>query len=287
MKRCRALYVVVVVFGFSVLAAGPGAAGEKPVKIGIMPTDTVKALVEKYQPLMDYLTRKTGQTFEVHPLTSYDEIISHLKSGDIDGGVLGSFKAYEAISRIGAVPVGRPEKGGVSSYRGYVTVRKDSGYKKIEDLKGKSFDFVSRGTSAGYIFPMAMLRKKKIEPSAFFSQMTFAGKHEITLAKVLNKESDGAALKDTTFEKLAKSDPRVNAELAVIHTSESFPDGTILFRKETPASIVKAVRQTLLGLEKDPEGKPVLQNVGTDRFILTDKKDFTYLAKLMKQMEGK
>mgnify|MGYP001608111413 FL=1 len=285
--RAAAICAAALVLAVVLPAAGPAAAGEKPVKIGIMPTETVKALIEKYQPLMEYLSRKVGRPFEVHPLNSYDEIISHLKSGEIDGGVFGSFKAHEALATIGAVPVARPEKGGVSTYRGYVIVRKDSGYKKIEDLKGKSFDFVSKGTSAGYVFPMALLRAKKIDPNAFFSRMTFAGKHEISLSKVLNKESDGAAIKNLVFEKLARSDPRINAELTVIHKSENFPEATVLFRKDAPALLVKSVRQALLGIEKDPEGKGVLNSVGADRFIPTDKKDFAYLSKLVKQMEGK
>jgi len=287
MKRYRVVFLLAVFLAIALPVAGPAAAGEKPVKIGIMPTETVKALIEKYQPLMDYLSRKVGRPFEVHPLNSYGEVITELKSGEIDGGVLGSFTAHEAISTIGAVPLARPEKGGVSSYRGYVIVRKDSGYKRIEDLKGKSFDFVSRGTSAGYVFPTALLREKKIDPNAFFSRMTFAGRHEISLSKVLNKESDGAAIKDTVFEKLAKSDPRVSAELTVIHKSERFPDGTVLFRKDAPALLVKSVRQALLGIEKDPDGKAVLNSIGADRFIPTDKKDFAYLSKLVKQMEGK
>lgn len=283
MRRYSVFFLIAIVLTIAL----PAAAGEKPIKIGIMPTESVRALVEKYQPLMDYMAGKLGRPFELHPIKSYEEIIRELKSGEIDGGVFGSFKAHEARATIGAVPAARPERGGVSSYRGYVVVRKDSGYKKIEDLKGKSFDFVSNGTSAGYVFPLALLRQRKVDPGTFFSGTTYAGKHEIALAKVLNKEVDGAAMKDVVFEKQAKSDPRVNAELAVIHKSESFPDATFLFRKETPASVVKAVRLALLGMDKDPAGKQVLKKAGADRFIPTDKKDFAYLSKLMKQMEGK
>jgi phosphonate transport system substrate-binding protein len=287
MKRQCVVSLFVAVLSVFSPAAGPAAAGEKPVKIGIMPTETVKVLIEKYQPLMDYLSRKVGRPFEVHPLVSYGEIITELKSGEIDGGVLGSFTSNEAIAKIGAVPVARPEKGGVSSYRGFIVVRKDSGYRKIEDLKGKSFEFVSMGTSAGYIFPIALLKEKRIDPHAFFSHMTYAGKHEIALAKVLNRESDGAAVKDLVYEKLARSDPRVSAELTVIHKSERFPDGTVLFRKGSPPALVKSVREALLGIEKDPEGNAVLKGIGADRFIPTDKKEFAYLSRLIKLTEAK
>ncbi|GAB4240955.1 MAG: phosphate/phosphite/phosphonate ABC transporter substrate-binding protein [Deltaproteobacteria bacterium] len=287
MKWVRSILFLAVMLAMVPPATGFAAGGGKPVKIGILPSQTVKALIEKYQPLMEYLSRKVGRPFEVHPLKSYDDILQELRSGEIDGGVLGSFKAQEALSTIGAVPVARPEKGGVSSYRGYVIVRKDSGRRTIEDLKGKSFDFVSKGTSAGYVFPMALLREKKADPDRFFSRMTFAGKHEIALSKVLNRESDGAAIKDTVLGKMAKSDPRIDREITVIHKSGPFPDGTVLFRKDTPASLVRSVRQALLGIGKDPGGREVLKSLDADRFIPTDRKDFAYLSKLVKRMEGK
>ncbi len=273
--------------GGTVLAAGPAASHRNVVIIGIMPSETVKATLEKYQPLMDYLSKKTGMSFEAHPMKSYDGIIEHLKSGEIDGGIFGSFSARKAIASLGSVPLARPEKGGVSGYRGYVIVRKDGGYAKIQDLKGKSFDCVSRETSAGYVFPLALLRESRIRPDTFFSKMTFAGKHEIALAKVLNRESDGAAVKDTVFARLAKSDPRVNAELAVIHKSGLFPDGTVLFRKESPAPLTGAVKKALLGIDKDAAGRAALRSIGADRFLSTDKDDFAYLSKLVKQTEGK
>ena len=65
--RAAAICAAALVLAVVLPAAGPAAAGEKPVKIGIMPTETVKALIEKYQPLMEYLSRKVGRPFEVHP----------------------------------------------------------------------------------------------------------------------------------------------------------------------------------------------------------------------------
>lgn len=269
------------------VTGGARAAENKPVRIGIVPSESVKVLLERYQPLMDYLSAKLGRPFELRPSKSYDEIVDKLSTGGIDGGVLGSFVGREALRKIAAVPVARPEKGGVSSYRGFVIARKDGGIRKIEDLKGKTFDYVSQGTSAGYVFPRALLKEKGIDPEGFFSKTTFAGKHDIAPVKVLNRESDGAAVKDLVFEKLAKGDPRVAAELAVIHRSEGFPESTILFRKETPPDLVKAVRQALLAMDKDPAGKPALASIGADRYIPTGAKDFAYLEKLLKQTGGK
>jgi phosphonate transport system substrate-binding protein len=276
-----------LVLALCLMSAGALAAEKKAVRIGVVPSESVKVLLERYQPLMDYLSQKTGRPFELRPSKSYEEIVDQLKSGELDGGIMGSFVAQKAIRTISAVPVARPDKGGVSTYRGYIIVRKDSGAKKIEDLKGKSFDFVSRDTSAGYVFPRALLKEKGIDPEKFFARVTFAGKHDIAVSKVLNKESDGGAVKDNVFEKLSKGDPRVAGELTVIHKSERFPDSTIMFRKETSADLLKSVREALLGMEKDPAGKNVLSSRGVDRYIPTGLKDFNYLEKLQKELGAK
>lgn len=280
---------ILLMVGLATLGAAgtTHATGGPPVKFGIVSTDSVKALFDKYQLLMEYLGKKTGRPFELVAAKDYDEIIEKMKTGELEGGVLGSGKGGKAIQQNGLVPIVRPESKGVSTYRGYVIVRKDSSFKKIEDLKGKSFDFVSKNTSAGYLFPRSLLQQKKLNPETFFSRTSFAGKHEVTLSKVLYKEVDGAAIKNLVFEKQAASDPRVNKELIVIHKSDEFPEGTIFFRKETPGAFVGTVRKAFLGMNADEAGKPVLAKVGADRYIETTAKDFAYVQKLIKVLEGK
>lgn len=261
-------------------ASAASAFAEGTVRLGIVPSQSAKELLVQYQPLMDYLSKKTGKTFELRPMKSYGETVEMLKSGEIDGGIMGSFVAEQAIRELGAIPVARPEIKGVSTYRGCVIVRKDSGLKKIEDLKGRTFDFVSNNTSAGYLYPRHLVKSKGGDPETFFGQTSFAGKHDIAVSKVLNKGCDGAAVKNTVLDKMAAADPRVKQELAILHQSDPFPDGTILFRKGSDPGLVKAVKKALAGMKGDPAAKPVLASVGADRFIDTSLKDFAYVRKL-------
>ena len=267
----------------ALLLMGVSFAEDKaPLKIGVRSTSVgPKALIERYQPLMEYLSAKIGRPAELHVFASTPEILRKLGSGDIDAVILGSSGGARAIRDLGAVPVARPEKDGVSGYRGCIIVRKNGGLKKIEDLKGKRFDYVEKGTSAGYIYPRALLGGKKLDPDAFFGAATFAGKHDIAVMKVLNGESDGASVKEQDLETLSRADSRVAAEIVVLQKSGLYPDGTLLFRKGTAAATVKAIEKTLLGIDKDPEGKAALASVGADRYIPTGKKDFAELIKAM------
>jgi phosphonate transport system substrate-binding protein len=264
------------------LACTVAQAAGKPVVFAVVGGDSVRDAMEKFQPLMDYLSKKTGTPFELKTVKDYDAIVEGFKSGSYDGGIIGSGVGGASIRDIGAIPVARPEAKGLSTYRGFIIVRKDGGIKKIADLKGKTFDFVKKKNSAGDLFPMYSVLQMKQDPEKFFAKIDYAGKHEVALSRVLNKEVDGSAIKDSVFEKLAKDDPRVNKEIVVIAKSEKFPDMTHFLKKGTSKELLASVRKALLSIDKDPDGKAALAALKADRYIETTPKDFAYVQKLLK-----
>lgn len=278
-KKGRAFMVVLAAALLFAAAGAVSAAETAPVRLGVTISESPEATAKKYQPLADYLSRKVGRPFEVRPVKSYDDILSLMKSGEADLGVLGSIAGSEAVHRGETVPVARPEKGGLSTYRGFFIVRKDGGVKKVEDLRGKSFDSNGGSASVGKFFPRELLRERKLDFDTFFSKVTSSAKHDTVVYKVLNREADCGTVKDSVFEKLAKSDERVKGELVVLETSQPFPDGNVMFRKAAPADLVTKTRQALLGMEKDPEAKPALDAAGADRFIPSPAKEYEALAK--------
>jgi phosphonate transport system substrate-binding protein len=282
-KRILASVAAVCLLAFPLLPGAASAAG-KPVAFAVVAGDSVKATIEKFQPLMDYLSKKTGSAFELKPVKDYETVVAGFKTAEYDAGIIGSGVGGAAIRDIGAIPVARPVVKGSSSYRGLIIARKDSGLKKIEDFKGKAFDFGRKGNSSGHLYPLTLLKAKKLDPDAFFSKTEYQGKHEVAISKVLNKEVAGAAVKDSTFEKMKKEDARIEKELVVLSKSEAFPDTTHFFRKGAPADLVKATRKALLGIEKDPDGKAALAALGAQKYVETTPKDFLYVQKLLKDL---
>lgn len=268
-----------------VLALGGGAAfaaDQGPVRFGVTISESAEITVKKYQPLMDYLSKKVGRPFEVRLAKSYDDILSLMKSGEADAGVLGSIAGSEALHHGQVTPVARGEKGGVSTYKGYLIARKDRGAKKVEDLKGKTFDSNTGSASVGKFFPRKLLKDKKLDFDTFFSRTTSSSKHDIVVYKVLDRQADCGTVKDSVFEKLAKSDERVKKELVILATSQPFPDGNVMFRKGAPADLVKTARKALLGMDKDAEANPALEAVGADRFIPSSAKEYEQLGKMIR-----
>lgn len=270
------------------IACGPALADDRVlVRFGVTISESVDVTVKKYQPLMDYLSKKVGRPFEVRPVKSYDDILALMKSGEADLGVLGSIAGSEAMHNGRVTPVAQSEKGGVSTYKGYLIARKDGGAKKVEDLKGKTFDSNNGSASVGKFFPRKLLKDRKFNFDTFFSRTSSSTKHDTVVYKVLDRQSDCGTVKDSVFEKLAKSDERVKKELVILATSQSFPDGNVMFRKGAPAELVKATREALLGMNKVAEAKPALEAVGADRFIPAPVKEYERLGKMIRGLEKK
>lgn len=267
--------------------AQPGAASPMvpgpSVRIGVVPALTVTETIRQYQPVVDYLNKKLNTHDQLMPQKDYLTVLEKLRDGELDAGILGSLLCYRAIKEIGALPLARPEIGGDSTYEGLVFARKDSGIKDIYGLKGKVFAYVDRDTSAGYVYPRALLKEKGYDADQFFKEAVFAGKHDAAVLMVLNRKADGGAAKDDVYYRLAKEDPRIERELRVLHLSAAgFPDRTIAVSKDFDPALAEKLKEALIAMDKNEEGRGALKKAGFDRYIATGTEDFRQLENLLR-----
>ena len=60
----------------------------------------------------------------------------------------------------------------------------------------------------------------------------------------------------------------------VLETSPEVPENGLAVRKDLDASVRKKLREALLTMHDDPEGRSVLKTFGARRFIETTDKDY-------------
>jgi phosphonate transport system substrate-binding protein len=266
----------------------PHAMGppRKTLLIGLIPEQNIFKQLERYQPLAGYLSRKTGTKVTLKILRRYGNIIDNFTSEGLDGAFFGSFTYALAHAKLGVEVVARPVAlDDSSTYHGLIFVRKDSGIKTFRDMKGKRFAFVDKATTAGYLLPQEYFHKHGISNCAkFLKECYFTGTHEDAIEDVLNKKADIGAAKNTVFFRLAKQNPRIREELVVLTRSPDVPENGLALRKDIDESLRSRMKESLLNMHLDPEGKKVLEQFEARRFIETTNQDYGVVAQYAKDI---
>ncbi|MEK6527513.1 MAG: phosphate/phosphite/phosphonate ABC transporter substrate-binding protein, partial [Nitrospirota bacterium] len=167
------------------------AVEEHPLLIGLIPEQNVFKQLERYNPLADYLSKKIGRKIELKVLTRYGNIIDNFVSLGLDGAFFGSFTYTMAHAKLGVEVLARPLSiDGTSTYHGLIFARKDSGIKTAKDMKGKTFAFVDKATTAGYLLPIVYFKKNGIRNyKAYLKETYFTGTHDDAIYDVLNRKA--------------------------------------------------------------------------------------------------
>jgi phosphonate transport system substrate-binding protein len=266
------LIMLTVLLPFSVLAESP----QDEILIGLIPEMNVFRQMERFKPLAEYLRSETGISVKLTILSRYGNIIERFNNEKMDGAFFGSFTGAMAIQKLGLIPIARPVNlDGESTYHAHIYAQKGSGIKSVKDMKGKKMAFVERATTAGYIFPLAYLKENGVQNiETFFSEYFFSGSHDASLIAVLDGKADIGASKNTVFDWVREQDPRVDREIVILAESASVPSNGLLVRKGLDKGIIDKLKQSLLNLDKSPEGKEVLKKFRAQEFIDTTIDDY-------------
>jgi phosphonate transport system substrate-binding protein len=276
MKRLLTIMMIGVALFCSVREAD---SAEGRIIVGIVPEVNLAKQLDRYAPLCKYLGKKIGIEVGVKPFAHYGLIYEEMRDGKIGAGFFGSFVYVMTHARIGIEPIARPvTPEGISTYAGYTFVRKDSGIRGPKDMKGKTIALVDPATTAGYIAQKEYLKKHGLDIDKDM-KIFWAGSHDAALMAVMNKQADVGGAKNNAVNKIMKDNRAVGDLIAVLDESPKppVPENALAVSKEMQPQLKEKIKKALLSMDKDAEGRVILQNFGASRFIETKDADYKSL----------
>ena len=253
------LALISCVFIFSVVGCSSKKeekkSEEKVIKMGFVPLKNSEQLVEDVKPIADYLSQKMGVKVEAFTASNYIGVVEGIGSGSVDFGIIPPFSAVLAQKQSNAHPLLTSQgKTGKSGYTAELYVRKDSGIKSLQDVKGKKVAFVDPSSSSGYIYPGAMLVKAGINLDKDISYQ-FSGGHDKSLQLLLNKDVDVIATFDGVEERYAKDFPAALTDIEKLASSDTIPGIMVTASSKMDKDLQEKLKQALLDMDKDPKMK--------------------------------
>ena len=169
-----------------------------------------------------------------------------------------------------------------SMSKSLIFVRKDSGIRTVKDMAGKRMAFVDRATIKGYLFAINFLKENGISNiDKFFKEYYFTGSYDSAIYSVLDRRADIGISKSNIYNKFIEKIPGAKDELTIIAESRDFPDTIFCLRKDFPVDVKKRIKDVLLNMHNDLEGKKVLERYKAKNFIEVTKDDFAPSLELL------
>lgn len=259
-KKYAFLLLASLLFTISLLSGcstgTPNAAqptGETRVlRVGAIPSEDAQKVRETYNPLVNYLEKKTGMKVELFVATDYSGVVEAMRSGKLDIAYFGPFSYILAADKAGAEAFAvENRKGSGTTYRSIIVVNPEAGINSLEDLKGHSIAFVDPASTSGNLIPRSILMSKGINPEKDFKSIIYAGGHDADELAVKNRKVDAAADSDSNYNKMKEAGLISDRDVKIIYTSDPIPNSPWAWRKDLPADLKATIKTAFLNVARE------------------------------------
>ena len=262
-------------------ACGDARTSPKVLRVGFVPAEDASQVVQNAQPIVEILQKQLGMEVQPFVATDYTGVVEALRVNKLDIAFLTPASYVLAKNEANVKVVLKSERKGSAYYYAAIITRADSGIKKLEDLRGKTFAFGDPLSTSANVFPRKMFHEHGIDPVRDFKQILYSGGHDATVLAVLNRKVDAGATyanspdsKDTAWMRYLKN-PEEQKQIHAIAFSEPIPADNLVINGNLDEGIAKKVEQIFLELSRDPKGKQMLRDLyQIDGFVPATDKDY-------------
>lgn len=248
MLRCLALAVVAL----AGVTSAPALAADPPLHLVLTPSQKPTDLLAAGEEFGRVLGDMVGTRIRVTVASDYAAVVEALRNKTADLAFVHPAGYVLANREAKAMIVAKNQWHGKTSFTARFYVRKESGFKTLEDLRDKTIAFVDPASSSGYIYPMVMLIQRGLvqnrDPKTFFREVMFAGSHDASMRALLNGHVDAIASFDMAREQYLKSEAE-RERVAWVAETPPIPEAGIAAREGLPPATFARVRAALLKIQ--------------------------------------
>jgi len=272
----RRPWIALVALGMLGLVPLVGAAYAPDVlKVSAIPDENPNELMRIYTPFAEYLAKEIGVKVQFTPVVDYAATVEGLAARKLDLVWYGGFTSVQAVRRTNGNARRLVLRQEDAEFKSVFISRRDSGIKKLEDLKGKTFAFGSVSSTSGHLMPRFFMLQAKLDPTRDLKQAAFSGAHDATALWVESAKVDAGALNFLVWDKLVQQKKIDTGKVDVFYTTPPYADYCWTVRGDLDQGLQDKVTAAFLKLEyANPEHKKLLDLHRTKKYIRANDADW-------------
>ena len=243
------------------------AADGRVLVFGRAQDDAVRAIRDR-QEFVDYMAKKLAPVGisggKILVVDNLHLLAQAIKENKVDIFHDSPVPTMVLARQTGAIPILRQWKYGEAEYESVILARKSSGIETLTDLEGKVLGFDEPHSTSAHVVPRMLLTEKKLKLVHLTST---GGAKPKAVGYVFG--SDGSAVNllitgrldaaTTSLREFNELRPEIRDSLIIVGKTMSVPRQLIGVRRDLEPKLVKALREVLVNMDRDPEGQQVLR----------------------------
>ncbi|RMG00829.1 MAG: phosphate/phosphite/phosphonate ABC transporter substrate-binding protein, partial [Nitrospirae bacterium] len=221
-----------------------------------------------------------GVPVEMVHRRTYDEMDKMLEKGEVDAAFICSAPYVKNRREFGVELLVAPQVNGSTFYNSYIIVHRDSSYRSLKDLKGKTFAFTDPKSNSGKLYPEYKLARMGTTPDKFFSRYIYSYSHNKSVELVAKRIVDGAAVESLVYKFMKKKGSPYVEETRIIDRSPDFGIPPVVVSTGIPLFIKEKLREILLNMHTTQKGRAILDAMLIDRFVQVPDSNYDSIRKM-------
>lgn len=234
-----------------------GSADIDIIRFGIEPVGggSPVEIQEKFSPLAEYLSKKTGQKIVLKVVSDFEGVLRDIEKGITQFSFVSPVTYIMAKKKYGTEVIAKALIEGKSGYRSVIVTKSAGRINSIEDIRGRRFAFGDPHSLSSYIAPRNMLLNAGIDLKDLL-HYEYLGSHEAVADAVLSGNFDAGGITESVANKFKDKGIRF------IQFSENLPGFIVCVSKTIPQGMKESLQIALTALSGTrPESSVILHSI--------------------------
>lgn len=251
--------IAILVFFYALSAR----AEDKIWTFNVLNQRSIPLTLEYWNPILKYVSEKSGARLELKMAKSAPESSAAIGRGEYDF-VYSNHIFAPANASVGYRVFAQPRE---EAIRAEIVTLENASIRTLRDLQELEVGFPSAAAFVGYAVPMNALLQAGVNVKP-----VFAGNQEGIMGQLKAGRVLAAGVNSQVMRDYAQ---RENVKYRVLWRSEEYQNLPLAAHPRVPAAVMAAVRQAVVGMDKDPEGKKILESVAV---LIKQKPPYGFVA---------
>jgi len=238
--------------------------------------------------ITDYLSQRSGMPCELITGLGYGTINKMLEDGAVDAAficglpyVIEHDKPNPSVTLLVAPVMKDARYQDKPQYYSDLVVKKESTFQSLEDLRGKTYVYNQLLSNSGYNMPRFKLIEIG-ETDGFFGKVLRSGSHEESIRMVAEGEADASYVDSLVLDFDRSKGFGHASQVRVIESLGPAGICPAVTSVKMSESRRQKLRDVLLGMAQDPEGRKILDEALVARFEAVDDRNYDDIRHMKK-----